>query len=263
MKKRYIKLNIGLLAEYDENKADNPSFWDKHWMQSEISNSIKKAEHNGLAAGSKYLRKYLDKNSIILEAGCGRGQNVVALQKLGYSVFGVDNARETIKLLNKVAPYLNISYGDVRNLEFSDNKFTHYFSLGVIEHFEDKTDVERIVEEAKRVTSDVIFISVPFLSDLLQRNFEMSKKKSTYGHFFQYYYSKKAITKLLINNGLEPFDYSYYASYITLKRHSNSFKLLYSNLKIFRFIVQKLIVLIDRRLGYKYGHMIGVWCRKK
>ena len=46
-------------------------------------------------------------------------------------------------------PQLDVSYGDVRALEFEDDSFDGYWSLGVIEHFPD--GYEDIGQEMTRV----------------------------------------------------------------------------------------------------------------
>lgn len=53
---------------------------------------------------SKYLQPRKDVR--ILEGGCGNGGVVLALQRIGYTVTGVDYAYKTVTILNKHFPEL-------------------------------------------------------------------------------------------------------------------------------------------------------------
>lgn len=94
------------------------------------------------------------------------GGNVYCLHHNGYSAFGVDFAGKTIEKINKYFPELKIRKGDVRNLEFENNFFDGYWSLGVIEHF--YHGYLDILKEMKRVikSGGYVFVTFPYISPL-------------------------------------------------------------------------------------------------
>lgn len=163
MKKYFDKLNNRLVFT---GKIASPDFWDNVWDVKDLAKTIRGGIKNRLIV--KTTKKYLtpDKSKKILEAGCGNGQFVHAFHSLGYDVYGVDYAAKTVSKTKSIFPELNITIGDVRNLDFPDNYFDGYWSVGVIEHFYDGYDP--IINEMKRVLKPggVLFISFPHMSIL-------------------------------------------------------------------------------------------------
>jgi ubiquinone/menaquinone biosynthesis C-methylase UbiE len=107
----------------------------------------------------------LQKKSKILEAGCGTGNYVVSLTKMGHNVIGIDIDPERV---NKAKDYMKkyridtdkIRIGDLTRLPFKDNSFDAVFCHGVIEHIEVS---EKAVSEISRVLKKggYAMISVP------------------------------------------------------------------------------------------------------
>jgi len=171
MTQYYDKLNKRLVYIGD---ASNSDFWDKHWTK----NTIKKMYSKKVSSFDYVInstKKQLSKNSLILEGGCGTGQQVFKLQKSGYKVIGVDYAEKTIKTVKQENPELDIRLGDVRKLDFSNNYFDGYWSFGVIEHFYNGYD--EILKEMQRVIKPerYLFITFPHMSKL--RKFKARKNK--------------------------------------------------------------------------------------
>src|SRR3990167_1811584 len=143
-----------------------PDFWDEQWNVSDLRKIIVSGKNERFV--SRITSKYIPMNSNrrILEGGCGKGNFVFSLQHHGYDAYGVDFAAETVKKINTVAPELNISIADVRELPFEDNFFDGYWSLGVIEHFYE--GYEQIAKEMLRVLKPggFLFLTFPYLSPL-------------------------------------------------------------------------------------------------
>jgi hypothetical protein len=137
-------------------------------------------------------------------------------------------------------------------------------SFGVIEHFTEEKDVEKIISEAKRVTKDRFFISVPYLSKGIQQT--ITKKADLLQidqkAFYQYYYSKEEIFNLLQHHGLKPIHHQFYSTYIGLKRHHPVLKKLLKN-SVFRYTFYKNPKWVDLIFGSNYAHMIGIWAVKE
>lgn len=146
---------------YIGNNAST-QFWDSHWEKYNLEHTIKSARLNRMIRVP--TRKYLPKGSRLLEGGCGLGQNVWSLHKSGYDVYGVDFAKATVEKINRAIPELQISFGDLRSLEFESDYFDGYWSLGVIEHFYDGYDA--ILNEMKRVikSGGFLFLTFPCMS---------------------------------------------------------------------------------------------------
>lgn len=150
-------------------RAD-PEYWDRHWQTNYLVETVRAGRKNRLV--KKFVTKFLQPGAKILEGGCGVGQNVYALSCWGYEAYGVDLASKTIDRVKDESPDLNVSVQDVRELNFPDNFFDGYWSLGVIEHFWEGYD--DILIEIKRVikTRGYLFLSFPYLSTL--RKFKAS-----------------------------------------------------------------------------------------
>ena len=232
--KTYKLINDGKLAEYDSKIADNKNFWSSHWGTKGVKDSIAKSK-KGYMGGLDFLLDNIGDHDEILEAGCGKGQIVAALQAKNLNVTGVDFAEDIINEIKIVEPELNVYCGDLRDLKFKTNQFTTYLSFGVIEHFNKKKDLLSILNEAKRVTSNLFFFSVPYFSPILKKNIDrLEFKPNSNRQFFQYYFDKKEISDLMIKNGLKVEKYDFYGSYIGLRRYSKIFRFL-EKFYIFRF----------------------------
>ena len=156
-------------------KAATEGFWDDHWnthdlrLQFQINrNRWRKRLRNflGLSHNSvvAITIRYLETGSMILEGGCGLGQNLVDLSKEGFVPMGIDFAPQTVKKIKKAFPELEIRLGDVRDLPLNDSTVDGYWSLGVIEHFWEGFD--SIAKEMGRVIrgGGYLFLTFPHMS---------------------------------------------------------------------------------------------------
>ncbi|MDP1833398.1 MAG: methyltransferase domain-containing protein [Candidatus Moranbacteria bacterium] len=161
--KYFDKKNNCLVFINTEASAD---FWDAHWESDHLLTEIKNGKNDRFI--SKITKNFIPipKNKRILEGGCGKGQFVYSLQLNGYDAYGIDYARKTIEKINKIMPRLKVSYGNVEKLDFPDNFFDGYWSLGVIEHFFDS--YAKIASEMRRVIKPggYLFLTFPYMSPL-------------------------------------------------------------------------------------------------
>lgn len=118
-----------------------------------------------------FLRKYLPKKGLILDAGGGPGRYTIELAKRGYNVVLLDLSPHLLKIAEK-----QISRAGVRNKvkfiiegsitdlsQFADNHFDAVFCLGgPLSHVEDENKRKQAVSELIRVAkkNSPIFISV-------------------------------------------------------------------------------------------------------
>jgi len=146
-------------------KNVNESFWDNHWANKDILRLYKSLSKYNLLR--RITKKYLKpQDGPILEGGCGIGQFVYSLSQVGYECIGIDTAEETVAKIKSLYPTLNVTVMDVRKLDFPDNYFAGYWSMGVIEHFLEGYD--EVLNEMCRVVKlgGYMFVKVPVLSFL-------------------------------------------------------------------------------------------------
>lgn len=160
--------DVQALAFYKQKAT--AEFWDKHWQTEQLQTIIRRTTDDKLFI--PLVKKYLPKESTVLEGGCGMGQIVYALKHHGYKAIGVDYAAQTIQKVKEAVPELDVRVGDVFSLDFPDNSLDGYISVGVIEHFWE--GYQPIIQEMKRVLrpGGYLFISFPYLSPL--RRFKIS-----------------------------------------------------------------------------------------
>src|SRR3989339_1665312 len=127
----------------------NSGFWSRHWRKSIQTVEWEKAEQGLLGWFEESFIRFLPKIGKIIEAGCGLGYYVLALERRGYDIEGVEWSKEAVGLIKKHFPELRVRTGDVRNLKVKDGCYSGYISLGVVEHF--KSGPEDYLREANRV----------------------------------------------------------------------------------------------------------------
>jgi ubiquinone/menaquinone biosynthesis C-methylase UbiE len=162
--------------------------------------------------------------------------------------------------VNLLYPKLKIKFGDIMDLPYPDQYFDVYLSFGVIEHFTNQEDLDKIFSEIKRVTQKRVLITVPYLSPVLYKKFMKGQlpKDISESDFYQYYFSKEEMLGLLHSYGLKPYRFEFYATYIGLKRHSEWFGFLWK-FKAFKYVLFKNRRRLDQVFGNRQGHMLACW----
>jgi len=163
-------------------------FWDKQWQTDNFAEKVKAGKNNRFI--KKFTSKFLQPGEKILEGGCGIGQNVYGLKVLGYDAYGVDFAKNTISKIKEHFPEIKVYVQDVRKLDFPDNFFSGYWSLGVIEHSGEGYD--EILKEAKRVIKPggYLFLTFPYMSPLRKLKaktgiYELFESNLKFDNFYQ------------------------------------------------------------------------------
>lgn len=180
------------------SKEANPKFWDEHWDKLIETTQYKKGVPK-LNTAVILTQKYLPKNSIVLEGGCGLAMTSWYLTQLGYETIALDYADKTIDFLNKTIPEVNPIKGDVRDTKLESNSIDGYWSFGVIEHFWDGYD--DIVIEANRIIrkDGYLFLTFPqfsFLRKLKAKfGFYESFKSDNHEGFYQFALNGKDVQK--------------------------------------------------------------------
>ena len=79
--------------KFDKEKNYN------NWFDSKFYHIL--YENRNSKEAKKFIRNIihyykLDKNALILDAGCGKGRHSIHLEKFGYNVLGIDLAKKSI-----------------------------------------------------------------------------------------------------------------------------------------------------------------------
>lgn len=106
--------------------------WSEIWGKTSLSEQLSGCSKDELLP--IYL-KYLPKDGLILEGGAGYGRLVISLSQLGYKIIGVELIQKCVEMAKKEYPKIDMRQGDVNKLDFPDEHFSAYISMGVIEHF--------------------------------------------------------------------------------------------------------------------------------
>jgi len=96
--------------------------------------------------------------STVLDAGCGKGRNLVYFLNSGYEVYGVDSDREAISQLRKstagyplISAEENFRVAKVEELPFEDEKFDLVISCAVLHFAQNLVHFEAMVDSMWRV----------------------------------------------------------------------------------------------------------------
>jgi len=121
--------------------------------------------HSYLKYYIKFVRKYVKKDSKILDLGCGLGLSSYLLSK-NYEVIGADYSRPFINYAKKKFRNVKFKKEDARKLSFKNQTFDTVAACGFIEHIK---EVDKVLKEMLRVTKKnglIIVVSPSWFSPL-------------------------------------------------------------------------------------------------
>jgi len=144
-----------------------------------------------------YIHRYAKSGAKIIEIGAGTGKYSINLAKEGFDVTSVELVESNLKILKQNSENLKniVAYqGDALNLKrFEDNQFDVTLLLGPLYHLYDKSDVQKAIEEAVRITKTNGTILVAFLSvyAIMNNNYLKDNFKSGIKENFDEEYNTK------------------------------------------------------------------------
>lgn len=182
---------------------------EEQWAERTVEGEIRSCYTRTL---TRIFDRFLEgPNLKILEAGCGLGGWVHYFRERGHDVIGVEYEASVVQRVKAYDSSFPIVQGDITNLDFPDNTFDAYISLGVIEHFEEGP--QKALNEARRVLKPkgLAFITVPYLSffrriwvhPLREIYFALRRLKGKKDYFWEYRYTKKELAFFLNEAGFE------------------------------------------------------------
>ena len=199
---------------YYAQQADD-AYWHAQW-ESRLKRSAYAAALEGKFEYLDHIfERWLPKDGPVLEAGCGRGQIVIAARVRGWDAQGIDYSEETVSAIRKLFPDLPIRSGDVTQLDVADGHYAGYISIGVIEHRQ--AGPEPFLDEAYRILrpGGVGVITVPYLNPIrawkAQRGWYGSRTPDL--PFFQYAFTADEAAQYMRKAGFEVVDQQPYGGY--------------------------------------------------
>jgi SAM-dependent methyltransferase len=102
------------------------------WKQEDFGMLVESCERG---EDTPYIQKYLPKDGVVVEAGCGLGRFVKYFADRGYDIHGLELGGEAVHAIHEVCPELKVVQGDVARLPYAAESVACMISLGVIEHF--------------------------------------------------------------------------------------------------------------------------------
>ena len=133
--------------------------WDAYWGSIDVEENLRYCTGDQVLS---VFRRYLCKDQLVLEAGCGLAKWVIHLTAEGYHIIGLDNHQRSLERAQAFCEHLLLTGGSVTELPFRDDSLDAYISLGVIEHFEEGP--ARALSEAYRILrpGGIAIIETPY-----------------------------------------------------------------------------------------------------
>ena len=116
----------------------------------------------------KYIEEYLKPETKILEIGAGTGRYSLYYANKGYDVTAIEYVQHNVDILkSKIKDNINIvaEQGDAVDLSrFENNTFDVTLVLGPLYHLYEDKDINKVIEEAIRVTKKDGIIAIAYLT---------------------------------------------------------------------------------------------------
>ena len=110
--------------EYDQTRVE----FEDEWSRSKIEDLISTNDYKRARQERNLYEKYLPKNELILEAGCGLGPKIIYFKKQGFHVIGIDFVQSALKRLKQFDPSTKLAACDIHDCPFPDGSFGAYLS---------------------------------------------------------------------------------------------------------------------------------------
>lgn len=196
------------------NPIINPALIEKLYKKSRFNYGSQ--EHNLRKSYGEVLRKaskYLKKKDRLLDIGCGNGFFLLEALEQGYKeVYGIEPSRHAVDLADpRIKNKIKISI--LRENQFEPAFFDAVCLFQVIDHIEEPNKVLSICSKYLKKDGIIIIIShnVNALSSLI-----LGERSPIFDIEHTQLFSKKTISRILINNGFKILEISDLSNIYTL-----------------------------------------------
>ena len=122
-----------LKAFLDSRHAEDVAFWEKYFSVQSFEYLVRSFDCDPIRP---LIERYCSGGALVLEGGCGLGNYVACLRRIGSRPVGLDFGFSMLSEFKRIEPASLLTAGDVSALPFRDGVFDVYYSGGVVEHFE-------------------------------------------------------------------------------------------------------------------------------
>ena len=164
-----------------------------------------------LVTNKLWFAKYLKKQDVVLDLGCGNGQNTLKASKFVKKIVGIDYDEFSLNIVEKTAKRKNTSFKKLNleeKLPFKNNTYDKVIFLDVLEHLNKRDQIMRGIKRVLK-KNGLLFISVPNSGTSwkkLQREVGINSYSDP-DHKIEY--SENQIRNFLKNNNLDVISFKY------------------------------------------------------
>ena len=147
--------------DFETIKKEVKREFEEEWENTSVETLIETNDYPRAREEFACLEKFLPRNELILEAGCGLGPKLLYFEKKNYNIIGVDYVLPALTRVKAYKATVKLAQSDVHSLPFQESIFGAYLSYGVVEHF--PQGPEQAISEAYRVlkSGGLIFMMIP------------------------------------------------------------------------------------------------------
>lgn len=176
--------------------------WHHHTKLNWFGRRLKSSQRKILL---KVLNKIkLEKNSKIIDIGCGTGSMINFFREFGYkNSVGIDASEESLKVCSKLFGYKknkDVFQMDARKIKFGAKSFNLVFSDGMLEHL---PSLDKALSEFARISKKYILLFQPNQTSVFGRVKEFASKHHHVSWEKEYEYSKEDYVKPLEKKGFK------------------------------------------------------------
>ena len=158
------------------------------------------------------LPRFLPREGVIVDAGCGTAKWPIYLRRAGYRCVGVEISRDACGMARSIDPGLPLVGADTRRMPLATASADAVLSLGVVEH--DEAGPLENLRELRRILKPggVLILAVPF-NNLFRRlvvnhfqryvTWKRRRARMSLG-FAEYRFTKREVDRYLRQAGFEP-----------------------------------------------------------
>jgi ubiquinone/menaquinone biosynthesis C-methylase UbiE len=142
--------------------------FDEQWAGASVEALLETNKYPRAKEEFACIERFLPKDDIILEAGCGLGPKLIHFDNKNYKILGLDYIFSALQQIRNYNPNLVLTQSDVHALPFPESTFGAYLSYGVVTHF--PQGPQDAIIEAHRVLKPggLIFMMVPASNPITQ-----------------------------------------------------------------------------------------------
>jgi len=158
------------------------------------------------------IRRYLPKDGVIVDAGCGTAKWPIYLRRAGYRCVGVEISPDACRMARAVDPALPLVGADTRRMPLRTAAADALLSLGVVEHdeagpLENLRELRRILKPGR-----LLVVAVPFnnlfrrlVVNHLQRYVTWTRRRANMRlGFAEYRFTTRELRRSLREAGFAP-----------------------------------------------------------